>query len=109
MDSSTDAREQALALYSGPHRTYGAFLMIAEGPKTLQEITTGIPLGDPDRTEAIIQDLLSASLVQGRATGYELTEYGQRVRAALNDIPQADKDYAWRKNWLPRDTKDQDP
>jgi hypothetical protein len=58
MDASTDARKQALALYSGPHRTYGVFLMIAEGPMTLQEITTAVPPGDPDWTEAIIQDLL---------------------------------------------------
>lgn len=102
----TNEHEQALALHIGPHRTYGIFLMIAEKPRTLEEINAAVPPHDLDWTQTMVWDLLEAGLIRPTASDpqrYEITDRGLRVREALDQIPQAIKDEAWRKNWFPTD------
>lgn len=100
----TDEHETALALHTGPHRTYGVFLMLAEKPRTIEETNAAVPPNDVGWTKSMVHSLVEASLVAPAADNpqrYQITAYGQRVRAALDQIPQAIKDEAWRKNWLP--------
>ena len=100
--------EKALAFYAASHRTQEATLMTLDGPKSTEEIASGlIPPDNLSWTKAIIQDAIGYGWLElsARQPGkYEATVLTRVLLEALNDIPEAVKRRAgikiWRPDWL---------
>lgn len=97
--------EKALALSTGPHRTLEAVLMTLESPKTIAEISGRlIPPDNLEWSTAIVEGAVAEGyLAESRSKPglYEATDLTRVLMEALEDIPEAVKDAAGRKVWLP--------
>ena len=96
----SDYHDEALALYTMPHRTFGIFSLVAESPRSIEEIIDAVP-GDEDWIKSIVEDLGDVDLIRPSVdhSVYKLTERGKKVNEALEQIPQTIKDKAHREVW----------
>jgi len=99
--------DKALTLATGPHRTLEAVLMTLESPKTIAEISSRlIPRENPEWAGAIVEGAVAEGyLAESRTTPglYEATTLTRILMEALEDIPDAVKEAAGRKVWMPND------
>ncbi len=97
-------QQEALEFHVGTKRSRSIVLLVAEHPRTLEELNAEIPPHDLDWTRTIAQDVVRRGWVHRveQAGGYhEITEAGRRMLRALEEIPERVKDRAWRRVWLP--------
>ena len=99
--------EKALTLATGPHRTLEAVLMTLESPKTMAEIASRlIPPDNLDWSTAIVEGAVGEGyLAESKSTPglYEATTLTRVLIEALEDIPDAVREAAGRKVWMPGD------
>ena len=99
--------EKALSLATGPHRTLESVLMTLESPKTIAEISSHlIPPDNLKWSTAIVEgEVVEGYLAESKSTpgSYEATALTRVLMEALEDIPDAVKDAAGRKVWVPGD------
>jgi hypothetical protein len=103
--ASASDYEKALELYSGPQRTLTAFITLAERPQTLAEISQ-IIVADGKWTDAILGGLIENGLVyrqEGWPNTYHLTDYGRRIRSALDQLPTEVKEESFHETWMRRE------
>jgi hypothetical protein len=97
--------EKALTLATGPHRTLEAVLMTLESPKTIAEISSRlIPPDNLKWSTAIIEGAVAEGyLTESKSTPglYEATTLTKVLIEALDDIPDAVREAAGRKVWMP--------
>lgn len=103
MFSEWEERE-ALSFYTGTHRSQSAVLVVADGPKTLEEINAAIPPSDLEWTRSILTDVIQSGWIRRAPTDYsryELSMNGRRMLDVLKLLPEDLKEQAWRAVWLP--------
>ncbi|MGB8951179.1 MAG: hypothetical protein WCC06_00735 [Candidatus Aminicenantales bacterium] len=96
----TNMREEALSLYSGPRRTDEIFCLVAEGPKSIQQLLKAVP-GDKDFIREIVQIMVEDNLIKssGGADVYELSSHGRKVKKSLDQLPEDVKAQAYKEAW----------
>lgn len=101
----TAEHDEALEFHTGTNRSQSVVLAVAQGPKTVEEINADIPPHDLDWTQVIVADVVERGWIQTTASSqsvrYELSVRGQKMLEALEAIPRALKDAAWRRTWMP--------
>lgn len=96
----TDNHDEALALYKMPHRTFEIFSLVAESPKSIEEILDAVP-GDKYWIKSIADDLCDVDFIRPSVdhSVYKLTERGKKINEALDQLPQTIKDQAHHEVW----------
>jgi hypothetical protein len=96
--------EEALRFHTSTHRSQSAVLLVADGPKTIEEINEAILPSDLEWTRSILTDVIQSGWVRGMPTDYgrfELSMNGRRMLEVLSLLPDELKENAWRAVWLP--------
>jgi predicted transcriptional regulator len=95
-----NTREDALSLYSGPRRRYEIFCLVAEGPKSIQQIWGAVP-GDEEFIRSIVQGMVEEDLARpsNRGERYELSTRGRRIKESLDQLPEDIKAQAYQEAW----------
>lgn len=96
--------EEALSFHTGTHRSQSAVLLVADEPKTIEEINAAIPPSDLEWTRSLLTDVIQSGWVRRVPTDYnrfELSMNGRRMLEVLDLLPEDVKEKAWRAVWLP--------
>lgn len=88
--------DDALAIYSGPRRTYEIFSLVAEQPRPISQILSAVP-GAEDFIRSILAGMIEEDLITGNDAEYRLAARGERIRDSLNRLPQDRKIEAYKK------------
>jgi len=93
------ALSEAMALYSGPRRTYEIFRLVAAEQRSLQEIFDKVP-GDTTFMKSVVEGLVGDGLIQRSDTEtFVITRRGIELLAELESTPINMKADAYRAAW----------
>ena len=91
--------DDALAIYSGPRRTYEIFRLVAVRPMSLLEILDAVP-GDESFMRSIVDGMIADDLITSNDIGqFGLSLHGREIRATLDQLPQEAKTQAYKEAW----------